>query len=287
MTFRLLRVKHYIKNLFVFLPLFFGAQFAHGGLVIRAAVVFVAFCLMASAAYILNDILDRAEDQNHPKKSKRPIASGQVKPFQAVLIASGLFLGSVVISATVGIGALFVLVAYGVLNLLYSLKLKHVPVLDVVMIAIGFVLRVLAGAIAVHIVASMWLILLTFLLALFLGLAKRRDDVLLSQEGLQTRRCIDGYNLEFVNASMVMMASVVVVSYIFYTISPEVQLRFHTDYLYLTVVYVVVGVMRYMQLTFVEERSGNPTSVLWRDGFLQLTLGAWVATFALIIYLHR
>jgi len=126
---------------------------------------------------------------------------------------------------------------------------------------------------------------MTFLLALFLALAKRRDDVLLSCQGLNTRKSIDGYNLDFVNAAMIIMASVTVVAYIFYTISAEVQLRLQTEHLYLTVIFVLIGILRYMQITFVENNSGSPTKIVLKDRFLQLTILSWAASFGSIIYL--
>jgi hypothetical protein len=141
---------------------------------------------------------------------------------------------------------------------------------------------VFAGAVLIAVTPTMWIVLVTFLLALFLALAKRRDDCLLAQGGLKTRKNIDGYNLELVNAAMVLMAAVTLVSYIMYTVSPEVVVRFGSDYLYLTALFVIVGILRYMQITFVEENSGSPTKLLLKDRFLQLTLVGWVMSFGLI-----
>jgi 4-hydroxybenzoate polyprenyltransferase len=168
------------------------------------------------------------------------------------------------------------------MNLLYSFGLKHIPILDINIIAIGFVLRLLMGSAAGGdaLPLSMWIVLITFLLALFLALAKRRDDVLLAEEGKKVRKSIDGYNLEFINGAMMIMASVTIVFYISYTITEGVT-RFQTDKLYFTVFFVILGIMRYMQITFVEKKSGSPTKILLRDIFLQITILGWLVSFVL------
>ena len=171
-------------------------------------------------------------------------------------------------------------------NLFYSFRLKHIPILDITLLSIGFVLRLYIGSAAAgpgEVPLSMWIVLITFLFALFLALAKRRDDVLLSAEGKKVRKAIDGYNLEFINGAMMVMASVVIVSYISYCISEEVIHRLKTDKLFFTVIFVVLGILRYMQITFVEQKSGNPTKVLMKDLFLQLVIVGWLASFVLLV----
>jgi 4-hydroxybenzoate polyprenyltransferase len=193
-----------------------------------------------------------------------------------------LSLSSLCMSFVFNTELFIVLLVYFVLNIAYSLKLKHIAILDIFIIATGFVLRLFAGSAVTDISLSMWIILMTFLLAIFLALAKRRDDVLLSLEGQETRKNIDGYNLEFVNAAMVLMAGVVIVSYIQYTISPEVIERLDTNYLYLTSFFVILGVLRYMQITFVEQDSGSPTKVVIRDSFLKVTIFLWLVSFIVV-----
>jgi 4-hydroxybenzoate polyprenyltransferase len=274
----------YLKNGFIFLPAFFSFQLLHEVLLLKVAVVFISFSFCASGIYILNDILDLAEDKAHPVKQYRPIASGKVLPSQALLVMAGLLAcGISLLGAIDWVGLPFLLI-YVLMNVAYSFGLKHVSLLDIVMIAIGFVLRVLAGAAAVGVSASMWIILMTFLLAVFLGSAKRRDDVLLQSRGLQTRKNIDGYNLEFLNAIMVLMASVTIMAYVFYTISAEIRLQFQSDSVYLTTLFVLLGILRYMQLTFVEEKSGSPTQLLMRDRFLQLSILGWLSCFVWLMY---
>lgn len=177
-----------------------------------------------------------------------------------------------------------ILMAYILLNIAYSLKLKHIPIVDIFIIAIGFVLRIFAGATVIGVTSSMWIIIMTFLLALFLGLAKRRDDVKLSFQGLQTRKNINGYNLEFINAAMILMAGVIIVSYILYTVSEEIIQRLGTQYLYLTTFFVILGIMRYMQITFVEEAGGSPTEIVLKDRFLQITILLWLFSFFGVCY---
>jgi len=281
---KLMRPHQYVKNLFVLAPIFFAGAILQENALINGLIAFVLFSITASAIYVLNDLKDIQEDRAHPTKCNRPIASGRISITQAWLLFIGLasigLLGSFWLSEVL----FYIVTTYILLNIFYSLGLKHVSILDISIISFGFVLRVLAGAAVIETPPSMWIILITFLLALFLALAKRRDDVLLSTQGLKTRKNIDGYNLEFVNAAMVIMSSVVIVAYIFYTISDTVQARLGTDYLYLTVIFVIVGIMRYMQITFVENDSGSPTKVVLKDKFLKITIGLWALAFGLIIY---
>lgn len=279
-----MRPHQYIKNFFVFAPLFFSGMLLNLEAVYNASLAFITFSIAASAIYILNDIKDVKEDRAHPTKKNRPIASDSISILMAWILFLFFLFVALVSAFFISPYLTYVVLFYIVLNIFYSLGLKHVPIVDINTIAVGFVLRIFAGSVVIGVVPSMWIILITFLLALFLALAKRRDDVLLSSQGLQTRKNIDGYNLEFVNAAMMIMSSVVIVSYIFYTISSEVQSRLQTDYLYLTVIFVIIGIMRYMQITFVENNSGSPTKIVLRDRFLQITILLWAVSFGLIIY---
>ncbi|MEZ4826184.1 MAG: UbiA prenyltransferase family protein [Bacteroidia bacterium] len=247
---------------------------------------FVAFSLIASGVYILNDYKDRNEDAAHPVKKDRPLASGKVSTGVALIHMALLVAVGLGIFAMLDRYALYLVMIYVFLNILYTFRLKHIPIIDISIIALGFVIRVAVGALLAqpHIPLSMWLILMMFLGALFLALAKRRDDVLLASDGMKVRKAIDGYNLEFINSAMVVMASVLIVAYISYTISTEVQEKFGSHYLYITVFFVILGILRYMQITFVEERSGSPTKVLMGDIFIQLVIFCWIIAFAILIY---
>ncbi len=280
---KLMRPYQYVKNIFIFAPLLFSFNFDDNAKIITTLIIFILFSLLASSVYVLNDLMDIQEDKAHPTKKNRPLANGSVSIGVAKFLFVFLSAISLIGSFFISIELFYVLVAYFILNISYSLKLKHISIVDIFIIATGFVLRLFAGSVATDIHLSMWIIIITFLLAIFLALAKRRDDVLLSMSGAQTRKNIDGYNLEFVNAAMTLMSGVVVVSYILYTVSSEVIARVHTEYLFLTSFFVLLGIFRYMQITFVEQKSGSPSKIVLSDLFLQITLVLWVISFIVIV----
>jgi 4-hydroxybenzoate polyprenyltransferase len=281
--FQLLRVHQYIKNLFVFAPLFFSFDFTYSS-VGNVFIVFFLFSLLASSIYIFNDLMDREEDKKHPKKMFRPLASGRVSPSTAKALMYILSFGVLVTAFWFNSMLFLVFLLYLIMNIAYSIGLKHIAIVDIFMIATGFVLRLFAGATVLEETSlSMWIIIMTFLLALFLAIAKRRDDVLLALKGKETRKNIDGYNLEFVNAVMVLMSAVIIVAYILYTVSSSVMQRLETEYLYLTTFFVILGILRYMQITFVEEESGSPTKIVLKDRFLQLVIVGWLTSFMIIV----
>jgi len=281
------RPHHYVKNGFIWLPLFFGLKLTDLQAVLHTFWAFLAFSLTASAVYVLNDLIDVQADRQHPVKKRRPIASGTVTAGHGFFILMTYFVLALVTSLLFLPQQLFyVLLVYLFLNLAYSFSLKHFAVVDVVCIAIGFILRIYAGGIAAEVYVSHWLVLMVFLLAIFLALAKRRDDLLLTSSGHKTRRSLDGYNLEFVNYAMVVMTSVVIVCYVLYTVSPEVIDKHGTDQLYLTTLWVIVGLLRYMQITFVEQKSGSPTRIVFKDYFLQAVILAWIIHIYFILYVN-
>jgi len=280
---KLLRPHQYIKNLFIFLPLFFSFEYSNGHNNVSVVIAFVLFSLIASSIYIFNDLMDIEEDKQHPTKCNRPLANGSVNIQTAKILLIFLSSFSLFLSFVYSFNLFIVLVLYFVLNIFYSLKLKHLSIVDIFIISTGFVLRLFAGSAVTDIKLSMWIIIITFLLAIFLALAKRRDDVLLSLDGKDTRKNIDGYNLEFINASMVLMAGVVIVSYLLYTVSSEVVARIGNEYLFLSTFFVILGVLRYMQITFVEQNSGSPTKIVLKDRFLQITIFSWLLSFAIIV----
>lgn len=256
-------------------------------LLVKALGSFAAFCLVASSVYILNDMRDIESDKAHPLKCRRPLASGAV----SIRTGQGIFIILVVsglgVASFLNFNLFLLLSLYFIINIFYSMGLKHIAPLDIFIIALGFLFRLLAGthyAGITDVYPSHWIIIMTFLLALFLAFAKRRDDVLLKKEGKKTRRAVSGYSLEFINSAMSIMAAVIIVAYILYSVSPAVANHFGSDKLYLTVLFVILGMFRYLQLTFVFNRSGNPTEVVLKDRFLQLTIMGWVAMFLFIAY---
>ena len=282
---KLSRPYQYSKNLFVFLPAFFSFQLTNWSVMQQAIIAFSAFSLIASSVYIFNDWIDKEADANHPVKCSRPIAAGRLGNITVFTVLTLFLLGGAMTTLVVSTQALVYVAIYLLLNLGYSLRLKHVAIIDIVIIASGFVLRLLVGSAATHVALSHWIIVMTFLLALFLSLAKRRDDVLIYINTEQKmRKVVDGYNLKFLDAAMMMTASIVVIAYILWSISPEVSERLSSENLYLSAIFVILGIMRYMQIAFVEERSGNPSKVLLEDRFIQLTLAGWLGTFFCILY---
>ncbi len=282
---KVLRPQQYIKNAFVFLPVFFALRITEWPLVAAASWAFVCFCLVASAVYIVNDLRDIEFDRAHPEKRFRPLAGGQIAKSQAATASAALFALGLALAWWVNANLFYVMALYAGLNLAYSFGLKHVAILDIRIVAFGFVLRLAAGAAATGLPLTMWIILITYLLSLFLALGKRGDDLIQAESGRATRKNAARYNVAFIQSAMMMMASVVIVSYIFYTISDEVQARIGSDKLYYTVFFVILGILRYLQLTLVDGDSGNPTKLLYRDRFIQFTIAGWLATFAVLLYL--
>lgn len=285
---RMLRIGQWTKNLFLFLPLFFSGSLFVSDKLIHTALGFILFCLTASSVYIINDLRDKEQDRQHPEKRNRPIASGKISGTAAIISCICLISISLGGAFYLNQDFFYILGSYFVMNLAYSIFLKQVSVVDVAIIAAGFTFRVLAGGSLAEVYVSHWIIIMTYLLALFLGFAKRRDDVLLlNSEGKTMRKAVSGYNLEFINAAMTLMAAVVVVAYLMYSLSEEVTGRFRTDSLYYTGIFVLLGILRYFQLTFVQQNSGNPTRLLLKDRALQIIILCWIISFYLIIYVNK
>ena len=280
---QLLRPHQWVKNVFVGAPLFFTPSAVSPSTISRVLLGVLAFCLVASAVYIVNDYLDRNADRYHPIKRHRPLAAGTVAVptafgLVAVLLAAGLSLAAFLSP----IFAAFVLVYLGV-NLAYSLRLKDFSIVDLMLIALGFILRVEAGAVLARVELSVWIIICTGLLALFLAIAKRRDDVVHALD-VGHRASLGGYTRPYLDVAIAIVLSALLISYIIYTTDREVMGRYGTEHLYLTVPFVAAGVLRYLQITFVEERSGSPTLMVLTDRFLCLTITGWLAVFGYLIY---
>ncbi len=288
---KLIRPQQWLKNVFVLIPMFFGGSLLDPGDIRASVLTFLAYSFVASSVYCINDINDVEADRRHPVKCKRPLASGALTMGAAWVLTALTLVLAAAFTAMLGckehilkVGG--ILLFYYVLNIFYCVKLKQYAIVDVCVVAFGFVLRVLAGGYATDIVPSKWLVLMTFLLTLFLSFAKRRDDVLrMNETGEPPRKNTIRYNLTFINQAITVSASVTLVCYIMYTVSPEVVARFGSDMLYLTSVFVLLGLLRYMQITVVDKKSGDPTKMVLRDRFTQLVIAAWALTFLVIIYL--
>ena len=286
-----MRPAQWLKNVFIILPLFFSRNIMSTDGLINAAYTFVAFSFAASSIYCFNDIMDVEADKLHPKKSKRPIASGKITLPQAyaamfVLIAAAILSLFSLPNGSARTGTVAIVVIYYVMNIAYCFGLKHIAIIDTFIISTGFVIRVLAGGISTGTWVSQWIILMTFLLALFLAFAKRRDDVVIFNNcGKKMRKNITRYNLEFLNNAISIIAAMTMICYIMWTMSQAVIERLGTEQLYITSIFVLLGMMRYMQLTIVDAKSGSPTNILQRDKFIHLCILGWIVSFIVIIYM--
>ena len=285
---RLIRPKQWIKNTIVLLPIFFGGALLRVEALYAGFITALSFSFISSSIYCLNDIIDLKDDRRHPVKCQRPLASGAISVVQGFIIMASMVILSMITlfllpdnqMKTAG-----VIFFYWVLNIAYCLFLKQHAIIDVCVIAFGFVLRIISGGLATGIGLSKWIVLMTFLLMLFLSFAKRRDDVLrMNETGHAPRKNTSRYNLTFINQAITITASVTLVCYIMYTMSPEVIANFHTSNLYLTSVFVLLGLLRYIQISVVDKKSGDPTKVILNDRFIQLLVLGFGLTFLIIIY---
>lgn len=281
----LMRPEQWVKNLFVGAAMFFSGNLTNLDMWGSEIACFVAFCLASSAVYCFNDIADAKRDRLHPLKCKRPVASGCISRSTAGSMAALLSVAGIGITALACDGGnrlvcIAIIAGYLALNLCYTLWLKRVAIIDVTIVAIGFDLRVWLGAEAADIWLSPWIVTMVFLLALTLALGKRRYDALVLDDSSGRH-----YSVTFLTQSITMLCAATLVCYVLFCVSPEVTARFHTDALYLTSLPVMAGLLRYMQLTFIDNRSGDPTRILLDDKVMWGCVGCWIACFIAIIYL--
>jgi len=282
--FSLLRIKHWIKNFFIFLPAFFGGVLFSNNILPQLILGFFVFSLAASCIYIINDIKDVEQDKNHPKKSKRAIASGKISTKKATYIYIILLLVAAISSVLLPIEAIIVVGIYFGLNLFYSLGGKNLAIIDITIVSLGFVLRVIFGGLIVGVVISKWLFLLTFLLSLFLVIAKRRDDYIVVSNNESVRKVSKKYNLDFINYTLIIVSALIIISYIMYTFSTPYSGT--NDYIvFSSSLLVVMGILRYYQIIFVENNSGSPTDLLFSDNFIRVLILFWIFLYGFVIYL--
>ncbi|AHM63610.1 UbiA prenyltransferase [Flammeovirgaceae bacterium 311] len=285
---RLIRVKQWVKNLFLFIPLFFAGKLFDVNALASLFAGFVAFSLVASAVYILNDYNDIERDRAHPEKRSRPLASGSIGvgfafTLMFIILTAGLTLGWLLDPI------FFVTLAiYLTVNLAYSFGLKQIALLDLFIIALGFILRIVGGGLLASVAITQWLVIMVFLLALFLALAKRRDDLMIFQvSGQKVRKSVENYNIQFLDSCLTLISAIIMVSYLMYTISPDVAERHGSSNLYITAVFVIAGMMRYLQITMVENKSGYPTRILFNDTFIRFTIIGWIICFYVVLYFPK
>lgn len=287
---KLLRVEQWVKNLFVFTALFFSGKISETDLFIKSIFAFIVFSLTASTIYIINDYSDIESDRKHPEKKNRPLASGAISKFSAKIFLVLLIVFNISLYylgqnwfhqdlSKFGIIILF----YFLMNIAYTFKLKHVAIVDICIIATGFVLRVLAGGYITGIPISQWAVLLTFILALVLAIGKRRGELINAQISGKTRKALDGYNVIFADIVLSISCALAIVCYVMFTLSPEVQQKFHPRVFY-TVIFVVFAFLRYLQQTLVYNKTESPTKIVYKDHYIQVTLVLWLVVFLLQIY---
>lgn len=289
---KLLRVEQWVKNTFVFIPLFFAGMIFNKEMLLESIFSFIVFSLTASSIYIVNDYSDIEADRKHPEKCKRPLASGAISKSMAKIILATMLVG--VCTLIIGGQVIFqqdlskfgiIIIAYFIMNLAYTFKLKHIAIVDISIIAVGFVLRVLAGGYATGIVVSQWAIILTFVLALVLAVGKRRGELINAQLSGKTRKALDGYNVQFADILLSIAITLAVVSYLMFTISPEAQ-RTYTNKVFYTFVFVIFAFLRYLQQTLVYNKTESPTKMIYKDRYIQITLMLWALSFLVLKYFN-
>jgi 4-hydroxybenzoate polyprenyltransferase len=275
----LLRPPQWVKNAFVLVGLVFGHAWRELAVVTAALSTTLAFCLASGAVYAFNDALDAAQDRDHPDKRSRPVARGAVSPREAQALAAVAAAGALALAAWVGWRAAAMVAAYVALSAAYSLRLKRIPVLDVVVIAAGFMLRLLAGTLGIGIEPSNWLLACGFLLTLFLGFAKRRAEIArLAGRAGRHRAVLDDYSAGFLDKAIALCAAGMVAAYAWYTLAAETARLHGTGNLVLTLPWVVLGTARYLYRLRARGGGGDPTEELLRDPVLALAVAGWCAT---------
>ena len=287
---KLLRVEQWVKNLFVFIPLFFSGKIFETTQLFETIFSFIIFSFTGSSIYIINDYSDIESDRVHPEKCRRPLASGAISVGRAKLVLVGLVISTIgliiSLSDVFGYNVLkfgAVISSYFVMNLAYTFRLKHIAIVDISIIAVGIVLRVLAGGYATGIVVSQWAIILTFVLALVLAVGKRRGELVNTQLSGNTRKALDGYNIQFADIVLSISVTLAIVSYIMFVISPETQKEF-TNKVFYTFIFVIFAFLRYLQQTLVYNRTESPTKMIYKDRYIQVVLALWGFAFLILIY---
>jgi 4-hydroxybenzoate polyprenyltransferase len=282
---KLARPPHWLKNGIILLALIFAGELNHPRKVELALVAIVIFCLLSSAVYTFNDLIDREQDRKHPLKRFRPIASGQVSTVTATVMIV-ILLGIALFGAILMNMNFFVIsIVFLALNLLYTLWLKNIVIIDVMTVALSFVVRAYAGAFAIVVPASKWMLINTLLLALFLGFGKRRHELLLlEQEAAAHRKILEKYSPYLLDQLIAVVTPSVLVMYMLYSFSTEVSLKLGTQNLFATIPFVVYGIFRYLYLIHKEEKGGSPTRVLINDRPVLITVLLWLVTAIIVLY---
>ena len=281
-----LRPQQWIKNLFIFAPLVFSQNLGNWPVVLKASGAFLIFCLLSGSLYILNDLKDLEEDRLHPKKSKRPLASGRLKKRYAVTAFFLLFSASLILSFSLNLAFFLCALVYAVLQGSYSFFLKHIVIVDVFVVAAGFLIRVIAGGLAIEVELSPWLLLCTILLALFLAMSKRRHEIILLEKNAENHRPIlKEYHPYLLDQMIAVVTASTVISYCLYTISEETIAKFGTTHLIYTVPFVLYGIFRYLYIVHQKKEGGSPEAIIIKDRPLLIDIFLWIVSIVVILYM--
>jgi 4-hydroxybenzoate polyprenyltransferase len=289
MYFELLRIKSWVKNGFLFLPLVFALKLLHQELFFSVVIAFFSFSFCSSFIYIINDVLDAKADALHPRKKNRPIPAGKISSQLALMIGLGCLAISfgLVFSFAISVFFSYVILCYLFLNIAYVLVLKNIHLIELFVVAINFVLRVLAGCFVINVAPSNWILVVTFFLSLLLVLVKRRAElVVLGTNAAAHRKVLKYYSEGFLDKLILIAATITITAYILYSIDPKVTFLLKTNSLIYTSIFVVIGVFRFVQLSEGKEfdGEGDPTTLLFKDRFTQLILLAWLISLFLLLY---
>jgi len=284
--FKSMRPQQWVKNFFIFAAIIFSQNIFNLPLLLKTIIAFVSFCLLSSSLYILNDLKDLEEDKLHPLKSKRPLASGRLKKSTAFLSFIVLSTLSLILAITLNRYFFMIALVYFFLQVAYSVRLKHVVILDVFVIATGFLIRVVAGGLAIEVTISSWFLICTILLALFLAISKRRHELVLLEDSASDHRPIlEEYNPYLLDQMIAVVTASTLVAYCLYTISEETVAKFGTTKLIFTVPFVLYGIFRYLYLIHQKTEGGSPEVLIIKDRPLLIDIFLWIASAILILYL--
>ena len=280
-----LRPEQWTKNLFVFAALVFAERLSDTHAVVTAGAAFLVFCALSATVYLINDVLDREQDRRHPLKARRPIASGAFSPTFALAAAAVLGAAAMIAAFALGLPFFQLAAAYVVLLIAYSAFLKHLVIIDVLTIAAGFTLRAAAGAAAIAVPISHWLLVCTTLLALFIALSKRRHELtLLTEQAIDHRPILGDYTPYLLDQMISVVTASTLIAYAFYTISPETTAKFGTDLLSLTIPFPLYGIFRYLYLVHRRDKGGSPAELVVNDRPLLVCVALWAFSVVAVIY---
>lgn len=282
---KLIRVSHWVKNSFVFVPLIFSKSLDDINKILISLIAFIVFSFASSIVYIFNDIIDREADRKHPVKQNRPIASGKVSVKSALIIMLFLIFAEILILTSCNSLFSLVILLYIIINVLYTLKFKHIVILDIMIIAAGFILRVIGGAVVIEVYISNWLILTTLFLSLFLAVMKRRSELNISFEGLDTRKVLEDYSHGFIDQIATISAGAVIICYALYTVAVRTVNYFGTEALIYTTVFVIFGIFRYMFIVYHKNKGEDPTKEIVKDLPIIINMALYILTIVLLMYL--